>query len=116
MTTATVAQNACSDSLAKATLSFASNNIVLTAQQLAAAGKRVAPGDYRRAELAGVCFDPSGSVLFMNAYSPGITFAIQGPWNAGRCEPRLAVGASCDAAHRHGCSSIAWKTMRSLRP
>ncbi len=65
------------------TFLIASNNIVLTAQQLAAAGKRVAPGDYRRAELAGVCFDPSGSVLFMNAYSPGITFAIQGPWERG---------------------------------
>lgn len=62
---------------------LASNNIVLSPQQIRAAGKRVAPGDYRRAELAGVCFDPSGSVLFMNAYAPGMSFAVRGPWRRG---------------------------------
>lgn len=31
-------------------------------------------------ELAGVCFSPDGSVMFVNAYHPGVTFAIRGPW------------------------------------
>jgi secreted PhoX family phosphatase len=32
------------------------------------------------AELAGVCFSPDGSTLFVNIYTPGITLAITGPW------------------------------------
>jgi secreted PhoX family phosphatase len=35
-------------------------------------------------ELAGACFSPDGSTLFVNAYSPGRTFAIKGPWAAFR--------------------------------
>lgn len=31
-------------------------------------------------ELAGACFSPDGSTLFVNAYSPGKTLAIKGPW------------------------------------
>ncbi|HRO34410.1 MAG TPA: DUF839 domain-containing protein [Brevundimonas sp.] len=31
-------------------------------------------------EFAGVCFSPDGSVLFVNVQTPGITFAITGPW------------------------------------
>ncbi len=31
-------------------------------------------------EFAGACFSPDGSVLFVNAQSPGITFAVTGPW------------------------------------
>lgn len=31
-------------------------------------------------ELAGVCFSPDGRTMFVNIQSPGITFAIQGPW------------------------------------
>ncbi|MFN6513909.1 MAG: alkaline phosphatase PhoX [Nostoc sp. CreGUA01] len=31
-------------------------------------------------ELAGACFSPDGKTLFVNIYSPGITFAIWGPW------------------------------------
>lgn len=31
-------------------------------------------------ELAGACFSPDGSTLFVNAYSPGCTLAIRGPW------------------------------------
>jgi secreted PhoX family phosphatase len=31
-------------------------------------------------EFAGACFSPDGNTLFVNAQSPGITFAIQGPW------------------------------------
>jgi len=40
-------------------------------------------GDYRDAEWAGVCFDPSGRWLFANLQEPGITVAITGPWGAG---------------------------------
>ncbi|HJR57061.1 MAG TPA: alkaline phosphatase PhoX [Rhizomicrobium sp.] len=32
-------------------------------------------------ELAGACFSPDGQVLFVNAYHPGITLAIRGPWS-----------------------------------
>jgi uncharacterized protein len=31
-------------------------------------------------ELAGACFSPDGSTLFVNIYSPGKTLAITGPW------------------------------------
>lgn len=48
-----------------------------------AAGKTVAAGDYSGREFAGACFDPSGRVLFVNNYVPGITFAITGPWGRG---------------------------------
>lgn len=33
-------------------------------------------------ELAGVCFSPDGSTLFLNVHSPGKTLAITGPWNS----------------------------------
>lgn len=32
-------------------------------------------------ELAGACFSPDGSTLFVNLYSPAMTLAISGPWN-----------------------------------
>lgn len=32
-------------------------------------------------ELAGACFSPDGRTLFVNAYSPGRTLAISGPWD-----------------------------------
>jgi secreted PhoX family phosphatase len=35
---------------------------------------------HMRTELAGACFSPDGRTLFVNAYSPGRTFAISGPW------------------------------------
>ena len=56
------------------------NNVNLSAAQIANADKRVAPGDYRASEFAGVCWDPAGRVLFCNMQTPGITFAISGPW------------------------------------
>ena len=62
---------------------FGRNNVQLTADQIAAAGKLVQPGDYRGTEFAGACFDPAGKVLFVNVQSPGITFAIWGPWARG---------------------------------
>ncbi len=32
-------------------------------------------------ELAGVCFSPDGTTLFVNIYFPGMTLAITGPWS-----------------------------------
>jgi secreted PhoX family phosphatase len=37
-----------------------------------------------KTELAGACFSPDGRTMFVNAYSPGRTLAITGPWGAGR--------------------------------
>jgi secreted PhoX family phosphatase len=62
---------------------FARHNVNLGADQIASAGKTVAPGDYRGSEFCGACFDPAGKVLFVNVQSPGITFAIWGPWARG---------------------------------
>ena len=33
-------------------------------------------------ELAGACFSPDGSTLFLNIQTPGITLAITGPWES----------------------------------
>lgn len=33
-------------------------------------------------ELAGACFSPDGSTLFVNVYSPGKTLAVTGPWRS----------------------------------
>ncbi len=62
---------------------FAKNNIQLTAEQIGAAGKLVAAGNYRGSEFCGACFEPSGRVLFVSVQSPGVTFAITGPWARG---------------------------------
>jgi secreted PhoX family phosphatase len=35
-------------------------------------------------ELAGACFSPDGSTMFLNVYRPGKTLAITGPWNSVR--------------------------------
>jgi uncharacterized protein len=59
------------------------NNANLSAADIAAAGKSVAPGDYRGREFGGACFDAAGEVLFVNMQSPGITYAIWGPWGRG---------------------------------
>ena len=37
---------------------------------------------HAQTELAGACFSPDGSTLFVNLYSPAKTLAIQGPWDA----------------------------------
>ncbi|MGZ8993324.1 MAG: alkaline phosphatase PhoX [Burkholderiaceae bacterium] len=59
---------------------FCKNNVNLTTSQIAGAAKRVDAGDYRESEFAGACWDPGGRVLFCNVQTPGITFAISGPW------------------------------------
>jgi hypothetical protein len=40
-------------------------------------------GDFTNAEWAGPCYSPDGKWLFASIYSPGITFAITGPWQSG---------------------------------
>jgi secreted PhoX family phosphatase len=63
---------------------FAKNNVVLDRIQLQAAGKQSSlSGDHRGNEFAGVCFDPTGRYMFVNIQTPGITFAISGPWAKG---------------------------------
>jgi hypothetical protein len=65
---------------------FAKNNVQLSAADIQAAGKSaefIREGDYRETEWAGATFDPSGRWLFVNLQSPGITFAITGPWERG---------------------------------
>jgi uncharacterized protein len=65
------------------TFTFGQNNITLTAAQISAAGKSVTPGSYTGQEWAGAHFSPDGKWLFVNIQTPGITFAITGPWDKG---------------------------------
>ena len=60
---------------------LALNNVDLTA---GTAGKQVAAVDYRGSEWAGATFEAKkGDWLFANIQTPGITFAITGPWRDG---------------------------------
>lgn len=59
------------------------NNVELTSTQIANAGKQVEEGDHRDNEFAGACWSPDGRTLFVNIQTPGITFAIDGPWLQG---------------------------------
>lgn len=46
-------------------------------------GRNAAPsgGDMAaNAELAGICFSPDGTTMFINIYWPGVTLAVTGPW------------------------------------
>lgn len=60
---------------------FAENNIVLDRSPVDRPA--IGPGDYRSREFAGACFDPRGKTLFVNIQTPGVTFAISGPWAVG---------------------------------
>ena len=42
----------------------------------------VADNAYSDSELAGACFSPDGSTLFVNIQYPGTTLAITGPWSS----------------------------------
>jgi hypothetical protein len=53
---------------------FAQNNVQLNGEVNGISG------DFRGAEWAGACFEPSGEWMFANVFSPGITLAITGPW------------------------------------
>jgi secreted PhoX family phosphatase len=39
--------------------------------------------DFRGSEFAGACYSPDGKWLFFNIQSPGMTFAVTGPWGSG---------------------------------
>ena len=56
---------------------FARNNTVLSGERSGIAG------DFRSREFAGATFSPDGRWLFVNMQSPGITYAITGPWERG---------------------------------
>jgi secreted PhoX family phosphatase len=56
---------------------FAINDTVLNGE------KNGFVGDFRGSEWAGATFSADGKVLFANLQSPGITFAITGPWENG---------------------------------
>ena len=57
--------------------SFAKNDVVLDGERNGIAG------DFRRREFAGATYSPDGRWLFFNVQSPGITFAVTGPWADG---------------------------------
>ena len=61
------------------TFTFAQNDIVLNT----AYNDRIPAGSYVRNEWAGACYSPDGKWLFVNIQTPGITFAITGPWALG---------------------------------
>jgi len=53
---------------------LAENNVVLN-------GERGFIGDFSGSEWCGATFEPNnGNWLFVNLQSPGMTFAITGPW------------------------------------
>lgn len=56
---------------------FAANNIVLNGE------RNGLVGDFRNEEWCGATFSPDGRWLFVNIQTPGITFAITGPWGEG---------------------------------
>jgi len=56
---------------------FAQNSIVLNGE------KNGIVGDFRGFEWAGATFSPDGKWLFVNIQTPGVTFAITGPWDKG---------------------------------
>jgi uncharacterized protein len=56
---------------------FAQNNVMLNGE------RNGIGGDFTDAEWAGACYSPEGRWLFVNIQSPGISFAITGPWGSG---------------------------------
>ena len=56
---------------------FAKNTVVLDGE------RNGLVGNFTGSEWAGACYSPDGKWLFANLQSPGITFAITGPWMAG---------------------------------
>jgi uncharacterized protein len=66
---------------------FAKNNINFTAAGLGNYTREesgsVYTQDFRQNEWAGACFNQVGDWLFVNIQTPGITFAITGPWARG---------------------------------
>ena len=70
---------------------FAQNNVVLNGE------KNGIVGNFSSSEFAGACYSPDGQWLFFNIQSPGITFAVTGPWREGalsRSSPLTSVQSS----------------------
>jgi secreted PhoX family phosphatase len=59
---------------------FAENNVVI--DQPIPGKPAIVPDDYRGFEFCGATSSPSGR-RFVNIQTPGITFAIEGPWQQG---------------------------------
>jgi secreted PhoX family phosphatase len=57
---------------------FVRNNVTLSGE------RHNYRGDFRDREFAGVCFSPDGRWMFFNIQTPGITFAVTGPWEKGK--------------------------------
>ena len=60
-------------------ITFAENNADLTSGVPGRPG--IEAQDYRRSEWAGATFSADGQTLYANLQSPGVTFAIEGPWS-----------------------------------
>ncbi len=60
---------------------FAENNMII--ESPLADRPFIEPDDYRSREWAGATFGPLGNLLFVNIQTPGVTFAITGPWERG---------------------------------
>jgi secreted PhoX family phosphatase len=58
---------------------FAKNSVVIPEAQ----ARNGIFGSFVGSEFAGACYSPDGRWLFVNVQSPGITFAITGPWGYG---------------------------------
>jgi secreted PhoX family phosphatase len=56
---------------------FAKNSVVLNGE------RNGIVGNFAGSEFAGACYSHDGRWLFVNVQSPGITFAITGPWRRG---------------------------------
>jgi uncharacterized protein DUF839 len=56
---------------------FAQNTVVLNGE------RNGITGDFRGSEFAGATYSPDGQWLFFNVQTPGITFAVTGPWRNG---------------------------------
>lgn len=73
--------------LAGEIFTFAKNNIDFTAGGLGAYTRAESgitySGNFRQNEWAGACFSGDGQWLFVNIQTPGLTFAITGPWSDG---------------------------------
>ena len=55
---------------------FVRNNMVMN-------GEKGFTGNFTGNEFAGACYSPDGNWLFVNVQSPGVTYAITGPWHKG---------------------------------
>jgi secreted PhoX family phosphatase len=56
---------------------FCQNNVVLNGQ------RNGLSGSFTGSELAGATYSPDGRWLFFNVQTPGISFAVTGPWERG---------------------------------